>query len=119
MPFVPLTDELPGTCRDYFAIDGSAFYETTEGHWLWVSRSLGEAELGQLSMDQVKVPDLDDGIRTDAATGQTLTSGVEHDAPQSALAGQPEGQSRRGGVLHGPEEDLTLWRAHGQRFAVG
>ena len=38
MPFVPFTDQLPGTCRDYFAIDGSASYETSEGHWLWVSR---------------------------------------------------------------------------------
>ena len=31
-------DQLPGTCRDYFGIDGWAHYATPEGHWLWVSR---------------------------------------------------------------------------------
>jgi hypothetical protein len=38
MNFTPFTDQLPGTCRDYFAIDGWAHYATPEGHWLWVSR---------------------------------------------------------------------------------
>ena len=38
MPFVPFVDQLPDACRDYSAIDGSASYETSEGHWLWVSR---------------------------------------------------------------------------------
>lgn len=37
-PFTPFTDQLPGTCRDYFAMDGWADYATPEGHWLWVSR---------------------------------------------------------------------------------
>lgn len=37
-PFVPFTDQLPGTCRDYFAIDGWADYKTPDGRWLWVSR---------------------------------------------------------------------------------
>lgn len=37
-PFVPFTDQLPGTCRDYFAIDGWAEYATPQGRWLWVSR---------------------------------------------------------------------------------
>jgi len=36
--FTPFTDQLPGTCRDYFAIDGWAHYSTPEGHWLWVTR---------------------------------------------------------------------------------
>ncbi len=36
--FTPFTDQLPGTCRDYFAIDGWAHYATTNGSWLWVSR---------------------------------------------------------------------------------
>jgi len=36
--FTPFTDQLPGTCRDYFAIDGWAHYATPEGHWLWVTR---------------------------------------------------------------------------------
>ncbi len=36
--FTPFTDQMPGTCRDYFAIDGWAHYATPEGHWLWVTR---------------------------------------------------------------------------------
>jgi hypothetical protein len=38
VPFVPFSDQLPGTCRDYFAIDGWMHYATREGDWLWVSR---------------------------------------------------------------------------------
>ena len=38
VPFTPFTDQLPGTCRDYFAIDGWAHYATAKGHWLWASR---------------------------------------------------------------------------------
>lgn len=40
IPFVPFTDQLPGTCRDYFAIDGWAVYDTPNGQWLWVSRDV-------------------------------------------------------------------------------
>jgi len=36
--FTPFTDQLRGTCRDYFAIDGWAHYTTSAGHWLWVTR---------------------------------------------------------------------------------
>ena len=36
--FTPFTDQIPGTCRDYFALDGWADYATPDGHWLWVSR---------------------------------------------------------------------------------
>ena len=36
--FTPFTDQLKGTCRDYFAIDGWAHYSTPAGHWLWVTR---------------------------------------------------------------------------------
>ncbi|MHB1307896.1 MAG: glycoside hydrolase family 38 N-terminal domain-containing protein [Limisphaerales bacterium] len=38
MGFTPFTDQMPGTCRDYFAIDGWAHYATADGHWLWVTR---------------------------------------------------------------------------------
>ncbi len=38
MTFTPFTDQFPGTCRDYFAIDGWAHYATDDGHWLWVTR---------------------------------------------------------------------------------
>jgi len=36
--FTPFTDQLAGTCRDYFAFDGWADYATPDGRWLWVSR---------------------------------------------------------------------------------
>jgi hypothetical protein len=36
--FVPYRDQLPGTCRDYFAIDGWLDYASPSGHRLWVSR---------------------------------------------------------------------------------
>lgn len=36
--FTPFTDQLSGTCRDYFAIDGWAHYRTAGGNWLWVTR---------------------------------------------------------------------------------
>jgi hypothetical protein len=37
-PFTPFTDQLPGSCRDYFAFDGWADFTLPEGRWLWVSR---------------------------------------------------------------------------------
>jgi hypothetical protein len=37
-PFVPFTDQLPGTCRDYFAVDSWVRYETPEGNWVWATR---------------------------------------------------------------------------------
>ncbi len=40
LPFTPYTDQLPGSCKDYFAIDGWADYETKDGHWFWVSRDV-------------------------------------------------------------------------------
>jgi hypothetical protein len=38
VPFVPYRDQLEGSCRDYFAVDGWALYETPDGHWLWATR---------------------------------------------------------------------------------
>jgi hypothetical protein len=46
LPFTPYTDQLPGSCRDYFAIDGWAHYATPDGHWLWVSRDVPLMTLG-------------------------------------------------------------------------
>ena len=46
MPFVPYMEQIPGTCRDYFATDGWAHYVTPEGHWLWVSRAAPVLSLG-------------------------------------------------------------------------
>jgi hypothetical protein len=42
---------LPGTCRDYFAIDGWVHYAAPAGHWLWVSR---DAPLVTFGAPQVK-----------------------------------------------------------------
>lgn len=38
VPYTPYRDQLRGSCRDYFAIDGWASYAAPEGHWLWVTR---------------------------------------------------------------------------------
>jgi glycosyl hydrolase family 38 len=38
LPFVPFEDQLPGTCREYFSIDGWAHYQSPAGRWLWVTR---------------------------------------------------------------------------------
>ncbi len=46
LPFVPYKDQIPGTCRDYYAIDGWAHYATPQGHWLWVSRDAPILSLG-------------------------------------------------------------------------
>jgi len=45
-PFTPFVDQLPGTCRDYYAFDGWADYITPEGRWLWVSRDAPLMTLG-------------------------------------------------------------------------
>jgi hypothetical protein len=46
VPFVPYRDQLEGSCRDYFAIDGWAHYSTTDGEWLWVSRDAPLVSVG-------------------------------------------------------------------------
>ncbi|MBI4876401.1 MAG: hypothetical protein HY822_17335 [Acidobacteria bacterium] len=38
VPFTPYSDQLPGSCRDYYAIDGWARYRTPAGDCLWVTR---------------------------------------------------------------------------------
>lgn len=38
LPFTPYRDQLRGSCRDYFGIDGWAHYKSTAGNWLWVTR---------------------------------------------------------------------------------
>jgi hypothetical protein len=46
MPFVPFRDQIPGSCKDFFAIDGWAHYATTDGDWLWVSRDAPVLSIG-------------------------------------------------------------------------
>ena len=47
VPFVPFQDQIPGTCRDHFAIDSWADYHTPDGHWLWVSRDAPLVSFGE------------------------------------------------------------------------
>ena len=46
-PFTPFTDQVPGSCRDYFAIDGWAHYAAPLGHWLWASRDAALVGFGR------------------------------------------------------------------------
>lgn len=46
MAFTPFTDQIPGSCRDYFGIDGWAWYPSTESNWLWVSHDAPLVSLG-------------------------------------------------------------------------
>jgi hypothetical protein len=57
VPFTPYRDQLPGSCRDYFGIDGWAHYPTGEGHWLWVTRdaplvAVGSPHVGELHQQE-------------------------------------------------------------------
>lgn len=46
VPFTPYTDQLEGSCRDYYAIDGWAHYTTPFGDWLWVTRDAALVAVG-------------------------------------------------------------------------
>lgn len=46
LPFTPYQDQLPGSCRDYYAIDGWARYKAAAGHWLWVTRDAPLVSVG-------------------------------------------------------------------------
>lgn len=48
--FTPFADQIPGSCRDYFGIDGWADYAAPGGHWLWVTR---DAPLVTLDSPQI------------------------------------------------------------------
>jgi hypothetical protein len=47
VPYRPYRDQLRGTCKDYFAIDGWAHYSAAAGHWLWVTRDAPLVTIGQ------------------------------------------------------------------------
>jgi hypothetical protein len=62
IPFTPFTDQLSGTCRDYFAIDGWAEYATPRGRWLWVSRDAPLMTIGsQATLSRRLTPPKDPG----------------------------------------------------------
>jgi len=45
--FTPYRDQLKGTCKDYYAIDGWAHYAAPGGHWLWVSSDAPLVAIGR------------------------------------------------------------------------
>jgi hypothetical protein len=47
VPFTPFADQIPGSCRDYFAVDGWAHYAAPEGNWLWSSRDAALVSFGR------------------------------------------------------------------------
>jgi len=57
--FVPYRDQIPGSCRDYFAFDGWAQYDSPAGHWLWFSRDAALVTFGgnQLLAKRVTAPE--------------------------------------------------------------
>jgi hypothetical protein len=50
VPFIPYEDQIPGSCRDYFAIDGWVHYATPQGHWFWVSRDAPLVTFGKTNV---------------------------------------------------------------------
>ena len=87
VPFVPFRDQLPGTCRDYFAIDGWVHYATPAGHWFWASR---DAPLVTFGGPQTKAR------RERSAAGDAPRAG--HDLRQFLVHQFRRRQSRRDGV---------------------
>ncbi|MEN6532839.1 MAG: hypothetical protein ABFD89_04200, partial [Bryobacteraceae bacterium] len=60
MAFTPYRDQLKGSCRDHFAIDGWAQYRTDAGQWLWVTRDAPLVAVGgphTLEMHQAEPAD--------------------------------------------------------------
>jgi hypothetical protein len=47
VPYTPYRDQLRGTCKDYFAIDGWAHYRSTDGNWVWMTRDAPLVALGR------------------------------------------------------------------------
>ena len=46
VPFTPYRDQLRGSCKDYYAIDGWADFAGAAGHWLWVTRDAPLVAIG-------------------------------------------------------------------------
>lgn len=46
LEFEPFRDQLEGTCRDHFAVDGWAHYRSPAGHWLWITRDAPLVSIG-------------------------------------------------------------------------
>jgi hypothetical protein len=50
VPFFPYSDQIPGSCRDYFAVDGWVHYASPQGDWLWVSRDAPLITFGETNV---------------------------------------------------------------------
>jgi hypothetical protein len=48
--FLPYTDQIPGSCRDYFAVDGWVHYASSRGDWFWVSRDAPLITFGETNV---------------------------------------------------------------------
>lgn len=46
IPYVPFEDQIPNTCRDWFAVDSWVDYTNSDGHWLWVTRDAPVVSFG-------------------------------------------------------------------------
>ena len=75
VPFTPFRDQLPGTCRDYFAIDGWIHFATPAGHWLWVSH---DAPLVTFGGPQTLARRTDPPQETNRDTGHDLRQFLVH-----------------------------------------
>ena len=47
MPFTPFDDQLPGTCRDYFTVDGWIGYKSGDTERVWISRDAPLVTFGE------------------------------------------------------------------------
>jgi hypothetical protein len=48
VPFTPFDDQLPGTCRDYFGIDGWIGYPSDDAQRMWVSHDAPLVTFGEI-----------------------------------------------------------------------
>ena len=48
VPFTPFTDQLPGTCRDYFTIDGWLSYQSGNEQRIWITRDAPLVTFGKM-----------------------------------------------------------------------
>ena len=45
--YKPYQEQIPGSCKDYFAIDGWVDYETANGYWIWATKDAPLITFGQ------------------------------------------------------------------------
>jgi hypothetical protein len=50
VPYKPYQEQIPGSCKDYFATDGWVEYETANGRWIWATKDAPLVTFGQGSL---------------------------------------------------------------------